>query len=159
GGVPITSAPPGTTVVIVGSNLGSSGKVTFDGITAATTSWTATGITATVPVAASYPDVGPVVVSVGGQTATGANFTILAPLPTITDYQDTGGASTTSALPGTQVVIVGSNLGSSGTVSIAGIPAVATTWTATAITVTVPVASSYPATGPIRVSTGGQTAA
>src|SRR5262249_14267178 len=73
---------PGTTVIIVGSNLGSSGTVKFNGNAAATTTWTSTAITATVPTAGSYPSSGPVVVTTGGQNASGSTFTITAPPPT-----------------------------------------------------------------------------
>jgi hypothetical protein len=158
-GTAITSATPGTSVVIAGANLGSSGSVKFNGIAATTTAWSATSITATVPTASSYPNSGPVTVTTGGQTASGATFTITAPPPpppTISGYQSTGGAWITSALPGTTVLIIGTNLGTSGTVKFNGTTAATTVWTATAITATVPTASSYPSSGPVVVTTGGQ---
>ncbi len=43
------SGPVGTTLVISGTNLGSSGAVSIGGITAATSAWSATSITCTVP--------------------------------------------------------------------------------------------------------------
>ena len=87
-GATITSAAPGTQLVIkganlglIGTNLGSSGTVTFNSISAGTSSWTAAAITVTVPTAVTYPSTGPVVVATGGQTATGPAFTINAVLP------------------------------------------------------------------------------
>lgn len=166
-GTSITSAVPGTQVVIAGANLGSSGTVSFNGISAATSAWSATSVTATVPSASSYPNSGPITVTTGGQTATGSSFTITAPPPppppppsppSISGYQSTGGAWITTALPGTTVVIVGANLGTSGTVAFNGNAAATTVWTPTAITATVPSASSYPSSGPVVVTTGGQSA-
>ena len=100
----------------------------------------------------------------GGQTATGGTFTITAPVapppaaPTVSGYQNTGGAWITSALPGTTVLIIGTNLGTSGTVKFNGASASTTVWTAAAITATVPSASSYPSSGAVLVTTGGQSA-
>jgi hypothetical protein len=79
GGVAISSAVPGTQIVIAGSNLGSSGTVTLNGITAATSSWTTGSITVTVPAAPSYPSSGPITVTTAGQSAAGPTFTIAAP--------------------------------------------------------------------------------
>jgi uncharacterized protein YkwD len=80
-GVSIFSAPPGAPVLIVGSNLGSSGVVRVNGAVAGTSAWSSTSITFYVPAASSYPAVGPVTVSVNGQTASGPAFTITAPAP------------------------------------------------------------------------------
>jgi hypothetical protein len=160
-GVAITSATSGTSIKIVGTNFGPTGTVTFNSISATPSAWSATSITVPVPSAASYPNTGPVRVTVSGQTATGANFTINAPptpAPSITSYTTTTGTSITSAIPGTVIRIVGSNFGVSGSVTIAGINAITSTWTGTVVTATIPTAGSYPATGPVRLTTGGQTA-
>lgn len=66
----------GTSVVITGSGFGSTkgaSTVRFNGLTAATTSWSATSIGATVPAAATS---GPVTVIVGGIPSAGAAFTV-----------------------------------------------------------------------------------
>jgi len=63
----------GQSVTISGSNFGSSGSVTFNGVTASTTSWVATAIVATVPAGATT---GNVVVTVSGQSSNGFPFTL-----------------------------------------------------------------------------------
>jgi len=73
-----TSGLPGATVVITGSNFGATkgtSTVKFNGTTAATTAWSATSITATVPASATT---GPVVVTVGGVASGGVAFTVPA---------------------------------------------------------------------------------
>jgi len=60
-------------VTIAGSNFGTSGSVTFTGVTASTTNWTSTAIIATVPVGAAT---GNVVVTVGGISSNGFLFTL-----------------------------------------------------------------------------------
>ena len=158
----ITAATAGTSIKVVGANLGTSGTVTFNGISATPSAWSTTAVTVTVPSAATYPNTGPVRVTTGGQTATGANFTINAPpttvaVPTISGYTNTSGGALTAAVPGTSVKIVGTNFGTTGTVTFNGISAAPTSWTSTAITVSVPTAATYPNTGPVRVTSNGQT--
>lgn len=67
------SGPVGTDVSITGSNFGSSGTVTFNGVNAGTTSWTDTVIVAQVPNAATS---GPVLVSVSGVSTNPVPFTV-----------------------------------------------------------------------------------
>jgi hypothetical protein len=55
----------GQSVTIAGTNFGTSGSVTFNGVTASTTNWISTAIIATVPVGAST---GNVVVTVNDLT-------------------------------------------------------------------------------------------
>ena len=54
--------------------------MTFHGTTAATTSWSATSITATVPAGATT---GNVVVTVGGVGSNGVAFTVVVPDPPV----------------------------------------------------------------------------
>ncbi len=71
---------PGAIVVVTGSNFGAakgSSTVKFNGVTAATTAWSATSITASVPAGATT---GPVVVTVAGIASVGVVFTV----PTLT---------------------------------------------------------------------------
>ena len=69
-----TSGAIGTPVTITGTNFGHDGQlVTFNGVTATPTSWSATSITVTVPAGATT---GNVVVTVGGQASNGVTFTV-----------------------------------------------------------------------------------
>ena len=71
-----TSGPAGVDVSIAGANFGSargSSTVTFNGVAAATTAWSATSIAASVPAGAST---GPVVVTVNGVPSNGPTFTV-----------------------------------------------------------------------------------
>jgi uncharacterized protein YjdB len=75
-----TAGLPGSAVTITGSNFGAtkgSSAVRFNGVTAATTSWSATSIGATVPAAATS---GNVVVTVNNIPSAGTPFTV----PTLT---------------------------------------------------------------------------
>jgi hypothetical protein len=70
------SAPVGAPVTITGANFGTSqgsSTVSFNGITATPTSWSATTIVVPVPAGATT---GNVVVTVGGIASNGANFTV-----------------------------------------------------------------------------------
>jgi hypothetical protein len=79
---PISGAG-GTPVTITGTNFGATqgpSTVTFNGITAAVTSWTAESITATVPAQAST---GNVIVTVNGAASNGVNFTVTSLVVTL----------------------------------------------------------------------------
>ena len=74
----ITSISPnpggiGQSVTVSGTNFGTSGSVTFNGVTASTTNWNSTAIIATVPAGATT---GNVVVTVGTQSSGGFLFTL-----------------------------------------------------------------------------------
>src|ERR1700674_4833386 len=74
----ITSLSPisgavGSSVAISGVNFGSTGTVAFSGVTAATSNWSSTSITATVPNGAVS---GNVVVTVSNVPSNGVNFTV-----------------------------------------------------------------------------------
>jgi hypothetical protein len=84
-----------------------------------------------------------------------------SPAPTITGYAATNprGVPIFTAPPGAPMLILGANLGTSGTVAFNGIPAPPpASWSPTEIEVTVPTAPSYPFQGPVTVTTNGQTA-
>jgi hypothetical protein len=70
-----TSGPVGTTVTITGTNFGSTGTVTFNGITA-TTNWTTTVITTSVPTGATLGPGNVVVTVSGGGGSASAPFTV-----------------------------------------------------------------------------------
>src|SRR5437660_11925207 len=74
----ITSVMPnpmgiGQSVTISGSNFGSSGSVTFSGITATTSVWNSTSIIATVPTGATN---GNIIVTSGGHSSAGYPYTL-----------------------------------------------------------------------------------
>ena len=72
----VTSGTVGTSVTITGTNFGatqSTSTVTFNGVTASPTSWSATSIVVPVPTGATT---GNVVVTVGGVNSNGASFTV-----------------------------------------------------------------------------------
>lgn len=73
-GLSSTSAPRGASIVIAGSNFGSSGTVTFNGVGATAQSWTSTSITVPVPPTATS---GSIVVTVGGQASNGVGFSVM----------------------------------------------------------------------------------
>jgi hypothetical protein len=133
----------GTQVTITGTNFGSSGTVTFNNTTAATTSWSATSIATSVPSGATT---GSVVVTVGGLTSNGVNFTVGAPAPNITNLNPNSGPV------GTPVTITGTNFGSSGTVTFNNTTAATTSWSSTSISTSVPNGAT---TGSVVVTTGG----
>jgi hypothetical protein len=70
------SGPIGTAVTITGQNFGAvqdGSTITFNGVEASPTSWSATSISATVP---PYATTGPVVVTVGGVSSNAVTFTV-----------------------------------------------------------------------------------
>ena len=151
----ITSLNPnsgavGTSVIITGTNFGASqgsSTVTFNGTAATATTWSTTSITATVPTGATT---GNVVVTVGGQVSNGVSFTVTVPAPIITNLSPNSGAV------GASVTIVGTNFGASqgsSTVTFNGTAAIATSWSTTSITATVPTGAT---TGNVVVTVGGQ---
>jgi len=132
----LSQAAVGGTVTITGTNFGSTqgfSVVTFNGVSAGLCSptpscWSSSSISIKVPVGSTS---GNVVVNVNGVYSNGINLAIVPP-PVITGvtpfWIPVGGAMT----------INGSNFGSSGTVTISGTQAPITSWTATAIGITVP---------------------
>jgi len=132
-GLSPTSGPAGTPVTISGMNFGSpqgSSKVTFNGTTASVTTWTATSIVAPVPAGATS---GNVVVTVGTQSSSGVNFTVLPASPDISSLSPANGPT------GTLVTIAGTNFGTApATVTFNEVSAPVTSWTASSILVTVP---------------------
>src|SRR5437879_597816 len=150
----ITSLNPasglvGTSVTITGTNFGATqgtSTVKFNGTTATPTSWSATGIVVPVPTGATT---GNVVVTVGGVASNGVSFTVTVPAPSITSLNPTSG------LVGTSVTISGANFGATqgpSTVTVSGIAATPTSWSATSITAPVPAGAT---TGNVVVTVGG----
>ena len=145
-----TVGPVGMSVTIAGTNFGASqgaSTITFNGIAATSTSWSATSIVAPVPAGATT---GNVVVTVGGAASNGMAFTVTtASAPSITSLNPTTGAV------GTQVTIAGMNFGASrgsSTVTFNGIAAAPTSWSATSIVAPVPTGATN---GNVVVTVGG----
>jgi IPT/TIG domain/FG-GAP-like repeat len=148
----ITTAAPatgsvGTAVTITGTNFGpakGAGTVTFNGIAAAPTTWSATSIVVPVPAGATT---GNVVVTVGGVASQGVAFAVML-TPSVTSLLPT------SAPVGTIVTIAGTNFAASqgtSTVRFNGTTGTPMTWSATALVVRVPVGAT---TGSVVVTVG-----
>jgi hypothetical protein len=133
-----TTGPVGTSITITGSNFGATqgtSTVKFNGTTATPSSWTATSIMVPVPAGATT---GSVVVTVAGVAGNGVIFTVL-PTPTISNLNPTSGPV------GASVTITGTNFGASqgtSTVTFNGTAASPTSWSATTISVPVPVGAT-----------------
>lgn len=146
-----TSGPVGTSVVITGTGFGatqSTSTVAFNGTTATPLSWSGTSVVAPVPPGAAT---GNVVVTVGGFSSSGQNFTVTSTVaaPSITSLSPSSGPV------GTAVTIAGANFGSTrgtSTVKFNGTAATPTSWGTNSITVPVPTGAT---TGNVVVTVGG----
>ena len=146
-GLSSTSGPVATSITVSGANFGATqgtSALTFNGVAATPTSWTAGSIVAAVPASATT---GPVVVSVKGVPSNGVTFTVT---PKINSLSPTSGAV------GTSVTISGTTFGATqgtSTVKFNGTTATPTSWSATSIAVPVPAGAT---TGPVVVTVSGQ---
>jgi Bacterial Ig-like domain (group 2)/IPT/TIG domain/Beta-propeller repeat/Kelch motif/Galactose oxidase, central domain len=137
-----------TPVTISGTAFGTTqgnSTVTFNGAPATVSSWSPTGIVATVPSSATS---GNVIVTVSGTNSNGALFNITS-APVIT------GVSPSLGVAGTSVTITGSNFGgsqSANSVTFNGVVATPSVWTDGSITTTVPSAAT---TGNVIVHVSG----
>jgi hypothetical protein len=144
-----TSGVAGTPVTISGANFATSqgsSTVTFNGIGAVPTSWSATSIAVPVPAGATT---GNVVVTVGGVASNGASFTVTSPGPSITNLNPSSG------LVGVPVTVSGANFGATqgtSTVKFNGTAATPASWSATSIVAPVPAGAT---TGNVVVTVGG----
>jgi hypothetical protein len=147
-----SSGAVGAAVTIAGTNFGATqgtSSVTFNGMAATPTSWSATSLVVTVPAGATT---GNVVVTVNDLPSAGAAFTVL-PTPSIT------GLSPSSAAVGAPVTITGANFGATqGTsaVTFNGTAATPTGWSAASIAVSVPAGAT---TGNVVVTASGVSSA
>jgi RHS repeat-associated protein len=142
------AGPPNGIVVLSGTGFGSYlGAVQFNGVVAHVMLWSDTSITLNVPLAATT---GPVTVTVNGFTSAGVNFTVIEPV-------SISGISPTSGVVGSTVTISGAGFGatqSDSVVALDTVPVTPTSWSDTAIVVTVPQGA---ATGPVSVEVAGAT--
>jgi hypothetical protein len=143
-----SNGPPGTAVVISGSNLLTASGVTFGGVAATSISAGSTGTTVT----AIVPDggkTGPISVTTAGGAAASATLFEVTPVtpppapPTITGFTPTSGPV------GTQITITGTDFALASSVTIGGKPAVYQQ-VATGILAVVPAGA---VTGKVTVST------
>jgi Bacterial Ig-like domain (group 3)/Galactose oxidase, central domain len=116
GGLSPVSGAAGSTVIVSGMNFGSSGTVTFNGVTANSTPWTATSITATVPASATT---GAVIVTSGGVASNGIWYIVNQPTDDTSTSVTLSPATSLSGYPvAANVTVTGAvNTIPSGTVS------------------------------------------
>jgi hypothetical protein len=144
-----TSGLTGTSVTITGTNFGATqgtSTIKFNGTTATPTNWTAASIVVPVPAGATT---GNVVVTAGGVTSNGVNFTVTVPAPSITSLNPNAG------FLGTVVTITGANFGATkgtSTIKFNGTTGTPTSWSATSIVVPAPTGAT---TGSVVVTVGG----
>ena len=139
------SGPTGTEVKIKGTNFGSSGTVTFNGVTASQINWTDKKIRVNVPSTATTGNV--VVTPTGEEASNGVTFTVTAGVPSISKLEPDSGPVLT------QVKIKGSNFGDQeGTVTFNGVTNDPSRWNHDIIHAQVP---SGAQSGPVVVTTAG----
>jgi hypothetical protein len=143
------ASPVGGTVNITGTNLGTSGTLTFNGVLANTSTWTPTNVIATVPTSATT---GAVVATSNSESSDGFSFQVVP-------GASVSGISTASGIAGTNVTISGSNFGgsqatASGSVLIGGAEAPISTWTNSTIVAQVP-SEAEPGLGSLAVTLAG----
>jgi hypothetical protein len=143
-----TSGAVGASVTISGANFGAtkgSSTVKFNGVTASTTSWSATTVVATVPSGATT---GAVVVRAAGVDSNGVSFSVV-PKANISSLSPNSGAA------GALITVNGTNFGTAqgdGSVRFNGTLGTPTTWSDTMIRVPVP---SGATTGNVVVRANG----
>lgn len=144
-------SPVGGSVTIKGSGFGAtqgSSVVTFGGITATPSSWSATGITVPVP-GSLLPGFADVIVTVNAASSNARSFLVI---PVITAVAPGGHAPV-----GASVAVTGTSFGDTqgaNTVTFNGILAAALAWSNTSITFSVPAGAT---SGPIVVTVNGWT--
>jgi hypothetical protein len=134
----------GDTITISGRQFGTSGSISFNGVSGSPTSWGDTSVVTTIPAGAQT---GPVTVTVNGQTSNGVTLTVVS-VPNLT------GVTPNTGDVGTLVTITGTGFGvvqSYNAVVFNGLAVEPTSWTNTQITVTVPRGAT---TGPVAVRIG-----
>jgi hypothetical protein len=144
------SGTPGTLVTIHGLHLTNTSQVTFNGVPAAFTQVSDTIVTATVPPLATTGKIA--LTTPGGTAHTATTFTVIPPVPpqpTITSF------SPSSGIKGVTVIIRGTGLTGTTTVTFDGKPTAFTVENDTTIKAIVPADAT---TGPITITTPGGTA-
>jgi hypothetical protein len=90
--VAVVQAPPGTLIRILGTNLGKTGTVIFNGVPlpAEAALWAPDEVQVWVPTAPFYPFRGKVILMTNSKRADGPEFTIAAPQPNLTNLLANG---------------------------------------------------------------------
>ncbi|MHC9543206.1 MAG: beta strand repeat-containing protein [Vulcanimicrobiota bacterium] len=128
------SGEVGTAVTLTGTNLGTSGTISFGSTSATATSWSATTIVTTVPTGLASGTYNITVIPDGSTVAATISFTVTS----LTDPVLTAVSPATGS-PGTTVTLTGANLGTTpGTITFGTTAAAATSWSATTIVTKVP---------------------
>ncbi|MBL8520333.1 MAG: IPT/TIG domain-containing protein [Betaproteobacteria bacterium] len=146
-----TSAKPGDTVQVNGTNFVNGATVTVGGISAPTTFVSATRLDVVVPAVAATSQ--PVIVTVGGNASMPTNLMVTAAVPAISSFNPA------SATVGSNVAITGTGFAPGATVTIGGVAAtIVGVPTATTINVTVPTLTGLPNSFTIQVTVAGVSA-
>jgi hypothetical protein len=142
------SGPVGTSVSIVGTNLGGTTQVYFNNTLAPgyVVNGAGTGITVSVPTGATTGIIR--VITPAGTGYSDTNFTVTLPVPTVASFTPNSGPINTP------VTLTGTNFSTATSVRFNGTPAAFTINSATSISTTVPNGST---TGPITVTAPGGT--
>ena len=149
-----SSGESGSSVVITGTDLGTSGTVLFGTTVAITSSWTDTSITCTVPAGLSAGAVDVTVQPTGGAVSNALTYTVTVPTPPPATPSITS-LTPGHGLAGDSVTIAGTGLGTGGTVRFGNTAASTSSWSATSITCTVPAGLSAGAVDVTVTPTGG----
>ena len=149
-----SSGESGSSVVITGTDLGTSGTVLFGTTVAITSSWTDTSITCTVPAGLSAGAVDVTVQPTGGAVSNALTYTVTVPTPPPATPSITS-LTPGHGLAGDSVTIAGTGLGTGGTVRFGNTAASTSSWSATSITCTVPAGLSAGAVDVSVTPTGG----
>jgi hypothetical protein len=147
-------AQTGASVVIAGTTLGAGGTVRFGGTAAATTAWSATSVTATVPAGLVAGATSVTVTPTGAAASNSLAFTVDAATPPPVPVATLTSLTPSSGNVGSSFVIAGSNLGSAGTVTVGGVTATTSAWGATSISCTVPAGLTVGAKSVVVTPTG-----
>lgn len=138
-----------TALTLTGINFGTNGTVTLGGVSCTVSNWTQTNVVCMTPVGQGANL--PVAIIVSGQPATSpATFSYLP--PTITSFAPANGPTA----GGTALTILGSNFGTSGTVTLGGTTCIASSWSHNSIICTNPAGEGIGKT--LQVTVGAQTA-
>ena len=141
------AGPVGSQVTITGSNLGTSGTVTFNGTQATPSSWTAASITVSVPTGATN---GNVVVTTHSVATNGLPF-IVTSAPVVVSVSPTSGRA------GTVVAISGARFGAAAATSVVKFSdqtATVKSWSDTLISAVVPAGTAVGSTTVTVVANG-----
>lgn len=142
----------GTTVTITGTNFSAVSSVTFRGVAATdVTVLSSTSLTCTIPAVGAAGSASVLVTTPSGTNAANNLFTYVPPLPTVSLVSPNSG----STLGGTLVTITGTNLSTTGGVTIGGVPAANVTVVSDSSVTCITPAGSVGSPNVVVTTTGG----